>query len=110
MFRLNKPFNLLPDALGKFGYFMCAIMPERLAKTDPLRQIPEVVGSGPFHFKRDKRVAGSLYVYERFDGYRPCEDGQANFVAGPKNVHFDRVEWRINPILTAPPRPCRWAR
>jgi peptide/nickel transport system substrate-binding protein len=42
-------------------------------------------------------VPGSLYVYERSEGYRPREDGQANFVAGPKIAHFDRVEWHINP-------------
>src|SRR3954468_15441246 len=29
MFRLNRPFPTLPDALGKFGTQMCAIMPER---------------------------------------------------------------------------------
>ncbi len=50
VFRLNRPLALLPDALGKFGYNMCAIMPERLAGTDPFKQITEVVGSGPFHF------------------------------------------------------------
>ena len=35
VFRLQKPFALLPDALGKFGINMCAMMPERLAATDP---------------------------------------------------------------------------
>jgi peptide/nickel transport system substrate-binding protein len=96
-FRLNKPFNLLPDALGKFGYFICAIMPERLAKTDPFKQIPEVVGSGPFRFKQDEGKPGSIYVYERFESYRPREAGQTNFVSGPKIAHFDRAEWHINP-------------
>jgi peptide/nickel transport system substrate-binding protein len=71
-------------------------MPERLAKTDPFKQIPEVVGSGPFRFRLDELRPGSLYVYERFEGYRPREDGQVNFVSGPKIVHFDRVEWHIN--------------
>jgi peptide/nickel transport system substrate-binding protein len=96
-FRLSRPFNLLPDALGKFGYFICAIMPERLARTDPFKQIPEVVGSGPFRFGSQERAPGSLYVYERFEGYRPREDGRADFVSGPKIAHFDRVEWHINP-------------
>lgn len=97
VFRLNKPFNLLPDALGKFGYFICAIMPERLANTDPFKQVTEVIGSGPFRFKLDERVPGSLHVYERFEDYNPREDGQADFVSGPKVVHFDRVEWHVNP-------------
>ena len=29
--------------------------------------------------------------------YRPREDGEPNFTAGPKVVHFDRVEWHIQP-------------
>ncbi len=56
-----------------------------------------MVGSGPFRFKADDRVQGSLYVYERFDRYRPREDGEPDFLAGPKIVYFDRVEWHINP-------------
>jgi peptide/nickel transport system substrate-binding protein len=97
VFRLNRPFALLPDALRKFGYNMCAIMPERLAGTDPFKQITEVVRSGPFHFKADERVPGLLHVYERCTVYKPRDDGQADFISGPKLVHFDRVEWHINP-------------
>jgi peptide/nickel transport system substrate-binding protein len=97
VFRLRKPFPLLPDALGKYAYNVCAIMPERLAATDPFKQVTEVVGSGPFRFKADERVHGSLYVYERFPDYKPREDGEPDFLSGPKIVHFDRVEWHILP-------------
>ena len=38
--RLNKPFSLLPYALGKISTPMCAMMPERLAKTDPFKPVP----------------------------------------------------------------------
>jgi peptide/nickel transport system substrate-binding protein len=100
VFRLKKPLVVLPDALGKFAPMMCAIMPERLANTDPFKQIPEIIGSGPFRFKPDEHVAGSLYVYERFNEYKPREDGQPSFISGPKVVHFDRVEWHINPDQT----------
>jgi peptide/nickel transport system substrate-binding protein len=96
VFRLKKPFALLPDALGHFCVNMCAIMPERLANTDPFKQVTEVIGSGPFGFKADEYVQGSLYVYERFRDYKPREDGEADMSAGPKIVHFDRVEWHIN--------------
>ena len=48
VFRLKTPFPLLPDALGKSGSNVPAIMPERLAKTDPFTQVTEMVGSGPF--------------------------------------------------------------
>ena len=97
MFRLKQPFALLPDALGHGGSNMCAIMPQRIAETDPFKQFTEVVGSGPFRFKADERVQGSLFVYERFDKYKPREDGEASFTAGPKIVHFDRVEWHVLP-------------
>ena len=100
VFRLKKPCVVLPDALGKFGINMCAIMPERLANTDPFKQVTEVIGSGPFRFRPDEHMAGSLYVYERFNEYKPREDGQPSFISGPKVVHFDRVEWHVIPDQT----------
>jgi peptide/nickel transport system substrate-binding protein len=96
-FRLNKPFPRLAYALGKTSTPMCAMMPERLAKFDPFKQLTELVGSGPFRFKADERVSGSQVVYERFDGYVPRSDGVPGWTAGPKVVAFDRVEWRTIP-------------
>lgn len=96
-FRLKKPFPRLPYALGKTSTPMCAMMPERLAKTDPFKQIGEMVGSGPYRFKADERVSGSRTVYERFDGYRPRDSGATGWTAGPKVVNFDRVEWVVIP-------------
>ncbi|MFI4988589.1 MAG: ABC transporter substrate-binding protein, partial [Alphaproteobacteria bacterium] len=95
VFRMKRPFPLLPDALGKTPPNICAIMPERLAMTDPMTQVTEMVGSGPYRFKADERVAGSLVVYERFAGYVPRPDGEASGTAGPKRAHFDRIEWHI---------------
>jgi peptide/nickel transport system substrate-binding protein len=97
MFRLKGPFSLLPDALGHGASNMCAIMPQRIAETDPFKAFSEVVGSGPYRFKVDERVQGSLFVYQRFDKYKPREDGAASFTSGPKIVHFDRVEWHVQP-------------
>jgi peptide/nickel transport system substrate-binding protein len=97
MFRLKQPFALLPNALCHAASNMCAMMPERIAVTDPFTHFNDVVGSGPFRFKTDERVQGSLFVYERFDGYKPREDGEPDFTAGPKVVHFDRVEWHVSP-------------
>ncbi len=96
-FRLKRPFALLPDALGKAGSNIAAMMPERLAMTDPFKPITEMVGSGPFRFKADERVAGSLVVYERNTQYVPKISGTPSFTVGPKNVHFDRVEWHVIP-------------
>ncbi len=97
VFRLKRPFPLLPDALGKTPPSICAIMPERLASTDPYQQVTEMVGSGPYRYKADERVPGSRVVYERFADYVPRPDGTPSGTAGPKLAHFDRVEWRIIP-------------
>ena len=96
-FRLNKPFPLLPMALGKTSTPMCAMMPERLALTDPFKQITEMVGSGPYRFKADERVSGARGVYTKFEGYKPRETGALGWTAGPKIAHFDRVEWVVIP-------------
>ncbi len=96
-FRLNRPFALLPDALGHSASNMCAIMPERVAKTDPFQQITEVVGSGPFRFLANERVPGSLAAYAKFDKYKPRESGETAWTAGPKIAYFDRVEWHVVP-------------
>ncbi len=96
-FRLRQPFPLLPNALGKSGTVMPAIMPERLALTDPNRQVTEMIGSGPFRFNTADRISGALVVYDRFDGYIPRADGPASFTAGPKRVYFDRIEWHVIP-------------
>jgi peptide/nickel transport system substrate-binding protein len=97
MFRLKQPFSLLPDALCHGASNMCAIMPQHIAETDPFKQFTEVVGSGPFRFKANERVQGSLFVYERFADYKPRENGESSFTSGPKIVHFDRVEWHVQP-------------
>ncbi|MBP0445369.1 ABC transporter substrate-binding protein [Roseomonas sp. SSH11] len=97
VFRLKKPFPLLPDALAKTTAMMCAIMPERIARTDPGTQISEVIGSGPYRYVTGERLQGSRNVYARFDGYRPREGGPALGTAGPKVVHFDRVVWTTIP-------------
>jgi peptide/nickel transport system substrate-binding protein len=96
-FRLKTPFPLLPFALGKSNSNVAVIMPERLANTDPFKPVSEIIGSGPFRFLADEHVSGVRTVYQRFNGYVPRTSGTPSFLAGPKIVHFDRVEWRIIP-------------
>jgi peptide/nickel transport system substrate-binding protein len=96
-FRLKRPFPSLADALGKVPTFTCMMMPERLAQTDPFKQIPEVIGSGPYRFLPDERVPGARNAYARFAAYRPREGGTPDWTAGPKVAHFDRVEWTTLP-------------
>ncbi len=99
VFRLKKPLALLPELLGKVGSAICAIMPERLAKTDPFTQVTEMVGSGPFKFVASERLVGSRVVYEKFAGYVPREGGTPQWGAGPKRANLDRVEWYPMPDL-----------
>ena len=96
-FRLKRPFPLLPAALGKIASNMCPMMPERLARTDPFGIVTEAVGSGPFRYVAGERVPGALTVYERFAGYVPRSSGVADWTAGPKVAHVDRVEWVVIP-------------
>ncbi len=100
VFRLKRPFPLLPSALAKTPGYNPVIMPERIAKTDPFTQVTEMVGSGPYRFVADERVPGARAVYARFDGYKPREGGVADWTAGPKVAHFDRVEWTTIPDPT----------
>ena len=97
LFRLKRRFPSLPDALGKVPTFTCMMMPERLAYTDPFKQIPEIIGSGPYKFLPGERVAGAHNAYAKFAGYKPRETGTPDWTAGPKIAHFDRVEWTTIP-------------
>ena len=96
-FRMLKPFPLLPDALGKSGVNMPAIMPERLARTDANTRVTEMVGSGPYRFLADAWRQGAFAAYQRFDRYVPRPEGVASFTAGPKRAFFERVEWHTIP-------------
>ncbi|MBR0667731.1 ABC transporter substrate-binding protein [Roseomonas hellenica] len=96
VFRLKRPFALLPNALAKSTSFIPVIMPERLI-TDPAKQVTEVVGSGPFRYLANERVNGARSVWEKFAGYVPRPDGVTEFTSGPKIAHLDRVEWMIIP-------------
>src|SRR5262249_4308829 len=96
-FRLKQPFPLLPAALGKPSSNVCIMMPERLANTDPFKQVTDMTGSGPFRFIAKDHVVGSLVAYERNEAYVPRPDGAPGFTGGPKIAHTDRVEWHARP-------------
>ena len=95
--RLNKPFGPMLETLAKIGPSALFIMPERIAAGDANAQIRETIGSGPFRFVGNERVVGARVVYEKNPAYRPREGGTADWAAGPKQVHFDRVEWTVMP-------------
>ena len=92
VWKLTRPYGLLLESLGKTTSRVAAIMPERVAKTDPEKQIEETVGSGPFIFKKDEWVPGSKVVYVKNTAYVPRSE-PASSAAGGKVVKVDRVEW-----------------
>ena len=91
--RLHTPF---PSMLYALGAQNCFVMPERIAKTSASQQITEYVGSGPFRFLPKEWVSGASAAYARFDGYVPRAE-PAEWFSGGKVVHFDRVEWVVQP-------------
>jgi peptide/nickel transport system substrate-binding protein len=97
VFRLKRPYPHLPEALGKPNSYLAVMMPERLAQTDPIRQVPELIGSGPFRYVPGERMQGVRNVYARFDKYVPRPNGKPDRGAGPKIVHFERVVWTTIP-------------
>jgi peptide/nickel transport system substrate-binding protein len=95
--RLRQKFGPMLETLGKVGPPALFIMPERIAAAGPSTQIRETIGSGPFRFVADERIVGARTAYERNPDYRPREGGTTDWAAGPKLVHFDRVEWTVMP-------------
>jgi len=100
VWRLKRPFPLLPEALGKMNNTIAAIMPERVAQTDAFTAITDLTGSGPFRFLTNEHVPGVKLPYEKFQGYVPRSDGTPSLMAGPKIVHFDRLEWTVMPDVS----------
>jgi peptide/nickel transport system substrate-binding protein len=89
--RLRRPYGLLLVALSKPAGNMPAIMPARVAATDPATAVTEAIGSGPFVFVRDEWMPGSRAVYRRNPDYVPRGE-PASGTAGGKVAHVDRVE------------------
>ena len=94
--RLKEPFGVLPDALAHPSSSAAFMMPERIAKTPPTEQVREMVGSGPLRFLKDEYQPGNHVAYARFDKYVPRAEPPQGTMGG-KQVHFDRVEWKIIP-------------
>jgi peptide/nickel transport system substrate-binding protein len=93
---LKEPFGMVLDALAKPSGFPPVVLPERLAKLPTTAPISEVVGSGPYLFKRDEWVPGSKTVFVRNPNYLPRSEPPSG-LAGSKKGQFDRIEWLYLP-------------
>jgi len=97
--KLNKPFGLVIESIGKISSNVPFIMPARVAATDPFEQVTDYTGSGPFVFQKDEWVPGSKVVYTKFEDYVPRSE-PPSAAAGGKIAKVDRVEWTYFPDQT----------
>src|SRR5690349_14645041 len=90
--KLKKAFPLTLDALAKPSSNVPFIMPERIAKTDPFKNIEDPTGSGPFKMVKAEWVPGNKVVYVKNTDYIPRKEAPS-WASGGKVVKVDRVEW-----------------
>jgi peptide/nickel transport system substrate-binding protein len=93
--RFARPFPHLRLLLSKVVQPV-VMMPERVAMTDPFKQITEVIGSGPFRWLANEHVLGNHAAFARFDGYVPRNE-PPSYMAGGHKVLVDRVVWKMIP-------------
>jgi peptide/nickel transport system substrate-binding protein len=91
---LSQPYALMLEALSKSTSNAPAIMPKRIAETDPNTNIKDPTGSGPFKFVSAEWVPGAKVVYVKNEAYVPRNE-PANGTAGGKMAKVDRIEWLI---------------
>jgi peptide/nickel transport system substrate-binding protein len=89
--QLSRPFAFVIEALGKPGNVIPVMMPARLAGLDIGKPVPEVVGSGPFLFRRDEWRPNDRAIFDRNPNYKPRPE-PADGLAGGKVVRLDRVD------------------
>jgi len=93
---LKEPFGMVLEGMAKPSGFPPVVLPERLAKMPTSQPLTEVLGSGPYLFKRDEWVPGNKAVFVKNPYYVPRNE-PASGLAGGKKVAFDRVEWYYIP-------------
>jgi peptide/nickel transport system substrate-binding protein len=90
--KLKEPYGLVLDTLGKVTSNAPFMMPKRVAETDPMKQITDFTGSGPFIFKKEEWLPGKRAVYVKNPTYKPRAEPPSGTTGG-KIVKVDRVEW-----------------
>jgi peptide/nickel transport system substrate-binding protein len=89
---LKEPYPLMLDAMAKAGTSVLYVMRKKEAETDPMQQVTEYVGSGPFIFNKNETRMGASYVYDRNPNYVPRAEPPSG-MAGGKVAKLDRVIW-----------------
>ena len=94
--KLKAPFPMVLEILGKPSSIVPFIIPERQANAPAEQKITEVIGSGPFVFRRDLWRQGDIMVLERNAAYVPRAE-PPHFLAGGKVVKIDRLTLKTIP-------------
>jgi len=90
---LKQKFGPLLEALGKPSVVVPFIFPKKAAEAqDGFKQSDNVIGSGPFMFKKDEWKPGEKVVFVKNPKYKPRSEPMSG-LAGGKVVKLDRVEW-----------------
>ncbi len=93
---LKQPFGLVEFVLAGAGAPMAAIMRAADAERPDGTPLTNPIGSGPFIYRGDLRVAGHKVVFDRNPDY-PARSEPPDGAAGARVVKVDRVEWDIIP-------------
>ena len=93
---LKRPFPLLLEVLGKPNAPVPFMMPARIMQAAGAGRISEIVGSGPFVFRREQWRPGDAMLLGRNADYVPRAEA-ADFLSGGKVVHVDQVVLRVMP-------------
>jgi peptide/nickel transport system substrate-binding protein len=93
---LKEPFGMVLEGMAKPSGFPPVVMPERIAKQPTTSPLKDVIGSGPFIFKRDEWVPGNKVVFVRNPNYVGPKEAPHG-LTGNKTPKFDRVEWYYIP-------------
>lgn len=93
---LKQPFGLVLEALARPSSYPLMVLPERLARMPTASPLTEVLGSGPYMFKRDEWVPSNKVVFVKNPYYVPRSE-PADGLAGGKKASFDRMEWLYLP-------------
>lgn len=93
---LREPFGLVLETLGTTSSPGPFMMPARLAQTPGTERIPEIIGSGPFVYRREDHRPGDRMLLRRNAAYVPRNE-PADHLAGGKVVRIQELDIRVIP-------------
>ena len=93
---LRTPYGLVLDTLGTTSSPGPFMLPERLAKTPGAERITEIIGSGPFVYRRADHRTGDRMLLRKNTAYVPRAEPN-DLLSGGKVVKIDALELRVVP-------------